>query len=220
MTNILAVSAHPDDETLGAGGYLLKHIDIGDKIYWLNFTDLSIDYGYTTERIDERQNQITTVKQTYGFEAFFNLKLEPAGLDKYYSKDLIGRISAVIMEVKPSIVLLPFSNDVHSDHRIANEVVYSCTKIFRYPFIKKILMMEIPSETDFAASNIGFVPNYFVDISNYLDEKIRIAQLYRNEIQPHPFPRSEEHIRSLAVCRGAAAGCNYAEAYILLKEVE
>lgn len=79
--------------------------------------------------------------------------------------------------------------------------------------------MEILSETDFASPEHGFSPNYFVDISVYLEDKINFIKVYESEIQPPPFPRSIENIRALATVRGSTAGVRYAESFILLKEV-
>ena len=134
--------------------------------------------------------------------------------------ELIDKISKAINEVRPSIIYLPFKGDVHSDHRKIFEASYSCTKAFRYPFIKKIYMMETLSETEFAPSTKedSFIPNSFVDISEYFEKKIEIMKIFKSEVAEHPFPRSEKNIRALAVLRGATCGCEYAESFMLLKE--
>ena len=80
--------------------------------------------------------------------------------------------------------------------------------------------MEILSETDFASSDTGFIPNYFVDISDFLEKKIEIMNIYKSEIKNHPYPRSKENIRALAIHRGASVGCKYAEGFILIKGIE
>jgi LmbE family N-acetylglucosaminyl deacetylase len=135
--------------------------------------------------------------------------------------ELIGKISKVINDVKPNIIYLPFKGDVHSDHRKIFEAAYSCTKSFRYPFIKKIYMIETLSETEFAPSTKedSFIPNIFVNISEYMDKKIEIMKVFESEIAEHPFPRSERNLKALATLRGATAGCEYAESFMLLKEI-
>ena len=82
-------------------------------------------------------------------------------------------------------------------------------------------MMETLSETEFSfCINEGnFFPNVFVDISNVMDKKIEIMNIYENEIGDHPFPRSEKNIRALATFRGATSGCDYAESFMLVKEI-
>lgn len=216
---MLVVSPHGDDETLGAGGTLLRFKKEGHKIYWLNFTDKKQEYGYSAQDTQLRTRQMKDVVKAYSFDGLYNLGLKPAGLNENKKNEIIEEITNIFKTIKPSILILPFKNDVHSDHRYVFETVYSCTKIFRAPFIKKILMMEVLSETDFASSDKGFVPNYFVDISNYLDKKIKIMRYYQGEMGKHPFPRSEENIRALAVHRGATAGCRYAEAFMLIKGI-
>ena len=64
------------------------------------------------------------------------------------------------------------------------------------------------------------LPNYFVDITDYLDKKNTIMKVFESEIAEHPFPRSFENIRALAHFRGASAGVRYAEAFQLLKYID
>ena len=111
-------------------------------------------------------------------------------------------------------------SDVHSDHRIAFQAIYSCTKSFRKPFIERILMYETLSETEFvpALSENVFIPNVFVDISNYMDKKLEIMQIYKSEIMEGNLPRSLNAIKMLAAFRGSRIGTDYAEAFMLLFE--
>ena len=217
--NILVVSPHPDDETLGAGGTILRYKAEGHSIFWLNITNMRESYGYSADDIQIRNNELGIVFKLYGFDGFYNMDLEPAGLDKYSNSEVIGKISNIINEIKPNTIILPYRYDIHSDHNIVNNWINSCTKSFRYPFIKRVLAMETLSETDFASADKGFNPNYFIDISEFLDEKIEIMKVYKSEIGEHPFPRSVENIKALATLRGATAGVRYAEAFELIKEI-
>ena len=224
MNKVLVVAVHPDDETLGCGGTLLKHKENGDEIYWLIITTIkngykNLDLGFSKEVIIKREKEIKIVAKMYNFDEVFRLEFPTMRLDEISMSELIQSISDVFKKVKPNIVYLPFKNDVHSDHRKVFDATYSCTKIFRYPFIKKILMMETLSETDFADIINNFIPNVFVDISEFFNKKLEIMKIYESEIGVHPFPRSEETIESLAKVRGAQAGCKYAESFMLLKEI-
>ena len=222
MNNVLVVSAHPDDETLGCGGTLLKHKANGDKIFWLIATRMKEENGFKKEIIARRKQEIKAVTSAYGFDKIFEFNLSTAKLDELSIADVISSVSEVFSEIRPSILYLPFKGDVHSDHRVIFNAAYSCTKHFRYPSVKKILMMEVISETEFSPSfnESAFVPNYFVDVSDFLDKKLDIMKIYKSELGTHPFPRSLENIKALATFRGATAGCKYAEAFVVLKEVQ
>ena len=216
MNKVLVVAVHPDDETLGCGGTLLKHKFNGDEIHWLIATEMK-----DSEGVKQRDNEIDKVGIFYDFDSVNRLGLSTTKVDEYSVNDLITKISFVINKVKPNIIYLPFKSDVHSDHKYIFDAAYSCTKVFRHPFIKKIYMMETLSETEFSLSTKedSFVPNVFVDISEFMDKKIKLMNIYESEIGKHPFPRSERNIRALATYRGATSGCNYAESFMLLKEI-
>ena len=222
MNKVLVVAVHPDDETLGCGGALLKHKANNDEIHWLIVTEIKESEGYSVSKIKKRSDEIKKAGDLFGFDSISTLGLSTTKVDRYGMSELITKISSVINKVRPNIVYLPFKGDVHSDHQYIFNAAYSCTKTFRYPFIKKIYMMEVLSETELSLSAVGdgFTPNVFVDISNQIDKKIEIMNIYESELGKHPFPRSERNIRALATYRGATAGCDYAESFILVKEIK
>jgi len=222
ITDVLVVAVHPDDETLGCGGAILKHKSDGDRIHWLIATDIKKSEGYDDKSIKVRDNEIITVEKLYGFSSVNRLGLSTTKIDEYSMSRLISKISSVIDKVKPNIVYLPFKGDVHSDHKYIFDAAYSCTKSFRYPSIKKVYMMETLSETEFSVSvqESSFTPNVFVDIGHYIDQKIEAMNIYKSEIGEHPFPRNERNIKALATYRGATAGCDYAESFMLIKEIK
>lgn len=217
--NILVVSPHPDDETLGAGGSILRFKKEGNKVYWLNMTAISAELGYTQEQIQRKQNQIDRVREYYRFDGGYDLQLHTTKLQEYKNDEIISKIGKYVNEVKPELIILPDYNDAHSDHKYVFDWCYACTKGFRYPSVKSILTMEILSETDFGKPQHPFVPNYFINISDYLNEKIEVMSIYEDELGVHPFPRSVETIKALATLRGAAAGVQYAEAFRVLKMI-
>ena len=135
---------------------------------------------------------------------------------------LIPSISKIFNEIKPEIIYTMNRSDAHSDHRIIFNAVISCTKSFRYPYVKQVLMYECLSETEFAAAlpeNV-FIPNYYVDISPFIEQKLNIMEIFESELGLHPFPRSLENIRALAHYRGATVGVQFAEAFQLLKFID
>lgn len=217
--NILVISAHPDDETLGAGGTLLRHRKQGDDITWLIVTNISNDNGFAEKRVASRQQEIEHVSDLYGFKKTVKLDYPTMSLSSSSIQSLIGDISKVVQEVKPHTIYIMNRSDAHSDHRVIFDAVMACTKSFRYPFIREVLMYECISETEFAPAlpEKVFQPNCFVDISNEMEEKIKIMNVFESELGEHPFPRSERNMRALATFRGAIAGVDYAEAFQILK---
>lgn len=214
---ILVVSPHPDDETLGAGGTILRLTAEGNEVFWLNITQMT-EAKFSKEMIERRKAQLEKIENFYGFSKVYHLNMPTTELDNADSTKAIDMIGAVIGEVKPETLILPDYNDVHSDHKRVFEWCYSCSKVFRYPYIKKILTMEIVSETDFSGLD-AFFPNYFVDITDYIEDKIQALRVYDTEMAAPPFPRSEENVRALATVRGAMAGVRYAEAFRLIKYI-
>lgn len=216
---VLIVSPHPDDETLGAGGTLFVLKERGYDLHWLNMTNVNVNYNWSETFVSNRKEEILKISDHYGFVECHDLGLRPAGLDQYPVSDLIKKMSIVIAKVQPEILIIPWKNDPHTDHKITYHCAVSCTKSFRNKSIKRLLAMEILSETNFADRE-NLAPNYFVDISDSLDYKIDAMCIYTSEIEDHPFPRSTEAIKALAILRGTQAGCSAAEAFRIIRWID
>jgi len=220
MNKVLVIAPHPDDETLGCGGTLLKHRSSKDEIHWLILTNVTENDGWEIEQVNHRQLEIDKVAKAYGFSSVNKMDFPTTKLDTIPMSELVDKISNLIIKVQPHIIYLNNRSDIHTDHQIAFNAVMSCTKSFRNPYIRRIFMYETLSETEFTAPLEGnaFQPNVFVDITEFFEQKCEIMSEYGDEVMDPPYPRSLDTIESLAKYRGSRIGVNYAEAFSLLYE--
>jgi LmbE family N-acetylglucosaminyl deacetylase len=219
---VVVISAHPDDEVIGCGGTLLKHEANGDELFWIIVTNVFENQGFSKQRVESRQTEIEKVKTMMGFSGVYKLDYPTMSLDSNSVNTMIPKISTIFNEIKPEVIYVLNRSDAHSDHRITFDAVAACTKSFRYPSIKKVLMYECISETEFAPTlpEKAFQPNYFVDVTNYFAKKLEVMKVYESELGEHPFPRSIRNIEALATFRGASVGVEYAEAFQLIKFID
>lgn len=217
----LVIAPHPDDEVLGVGGTLLRRKKEGAAIGWLIMTKVSVESGWSPEKVERRKTELEQITELFGFDSVFELDFPTTQLDLVPMGDLVNAISAVFKNFEPSEIFVPHSSDIHSDHRLTFDAVTSCTKWFRSPTIKRVLAYETLSETDFSmVSGQRFQPNVFINIEEELQDKLRAINIYSSEIGEFPFPRSILAISALATLRGASSGFKAAEAFELLREID
>ena len=215
----LIIAPHPDDETLGAGGTLLRRKHEGAALAWVIVTGISEASGWERARVEQRAAEIERVGQLYGFDETFNLGMDAARLDRYPIGELVEKISACISRFQAEEVLVPSRADVHTDHQLVFKAAASSCKWFRNPSVRRVLAYEVLSETDFSlAPGDCFHPNVFVNIEKFIEKKLEIMREYQSELGAPPFPRSEQSIRALATLRGSTAGFLAAEAFQLLRD--
>ncbi|WP_337996592.1 PIG-L family deacetylase [Oleispirillum naphthae] len=220
MSIVLAIAPHPDDETLGCGGALLRHRARGDDIHWLIVTALTPRFG-DAARIAGREREIAAVAEAFGFASTVELGFETTALDRVPMGDLVARIAGAVDRLRAETVYLPHPGDAHSDHRAVFQAGIGATKCFRHPSVKRVLAYETLSETNFGLDplTLAFRPTTYAPIGPWLDRKVEIMGLYEGETGTHPFPRSERAIRAQATLRGTECGTEAAEAFMLIKEI-
>ena len=211
---ILVIAPHPDDESIGCGGTILKYRKLGYEVNLAIFTKMPAG-KFSKKKIEIRKREILKIKSFYNFKNFIQLDYEASNLDNLPNAKIIQSIKEILNKYEPSRIYIPSIKDIHTDHVKISRCFLSCIKIFRHKYLKEVMAYETLSETNFNFSE-SFCPNYFEEITSTLNSKIKAIQIYKSEIKKHPFPRSIESIKALAVLRGSQSGYKFAEAFELI----
>ena len=228
MKNIFVVAAHPDDEILGCGGTILKHIANGDKVYIL-FVAEGVTGRYRKnekvkylKEISKRNKMAEKVAKLGKFKIVDFLGLKNLELGSYPHNYITNLIIKYFKKYKPDIVYTHFEHDLNIDHYhtfFSTFIACRPSKDFK---IKKFLSFEIPSSTDWGINNNGrlFNPNYFVDIKKFLSTKEKLLNEYKFEMREAPHSRSIKNINSISIVRGGVVGLHHAEAFYVNKIID
>lgn len=217
---VLVIAPHPDDETIGAGGALARHIALGDELFWCIVTQ-GYSPPWSEESLIHAGEQIDQVQKVYGFQKVFRLGFPTVRLNTIPHIDLCTAIQNVMKEVMPDIVYTTSRNDINPDHRI----VYDCTLVAVRPLpgnvVRRILSYELGYTGLFGvpAGASMFQPNVFVDITSHMEKKLTAMSCYETELREAPHPRSIEGIKLFARSRGLSMGFEFAECFELVREI-
>lgn len=219
MRTVLVVAAHSDDEALGCGGTISRHVAEGDTVYAVFLADgvSSRNCGSCSDQ-DDRMAAAEQARQVLGIYKNYYLGLPDNRLDSLPLLDVIQPLERVISEVKPEIIYTHHYGDLNVDHQITHQAVMTACRPMPGSYLKEIYTFEVMSSTEWAASNESpFFPNYYVDIGNYLDVKLKALNMYIMEMREEPHSRSIKHIEYLARHRGSTVGVIAAEAFMAIR---
>jgi N-acetylglucosamine malate deacetylase 1 len=222
-TTVLVIAAHPDDEVLGCGGAIAKHVQQGHMVHILILAE-----GATSR--DEKRDRSHRESELYALAsaaeqsgkilgaASVSLKDFPDNrMDGCELLDIVKVIESAIVQICPKIVYTHHNGDVNIDHRCVHEAVITACRPKPDNSVKTLLFFEVPSSTEWRppGSALSFSPNWFVDISETLALKLKALEAYNSEMCPYPHPRSMKAVEYLAKWRGSTVGVEAAEAFIL-----
>lgn len=213
---VLVFAPHNDDEVLGAGGTIARHVTNGASVYICEVTASLVE-----ERKKLLQGEAASAHRILGvsdtcFLDFTVVELPHEGIRKF-----TGAVNAVVQRIAPEVVYLPFYGDMHTDHAAVANAVMVAVRPLAAPFVKSVYMYETLSETgwNFPTADKTFIPNVFVDITSYFDQKVSAMNAYRSQIKEYPHPRSIKAMCALAEYRGSMIGVPMAEAFMCVREV-
>jgi N-acetylglucosamine malate deacetylase 1 len=221
LDNLLIVAAHPDDETLGAGGTIAKYARHGSKTTVVFLTD------GVGARGDIRSGALASRRREAASAALERLGVKNAVFGDFPDNQLDTVPFLRVVQFLESLDLGTFTTilthsprDLNVDHRIASEA----TNVLFRPQEGKprtLLNFEVQSSTNWQPSNAGlsFSPNWFEDISETLEVKLDAMSLYHDELRQWPHSRSLRAIRALAEYRGSTCGVSAAESFELARHI-
>lgn len=135
--------------------------------------------------------------------------------------DVVKSVEDRIKKINPDTVVTHHSADLNIDHQVIHEAVMAACRPQPGHPVKRILSFEVPSSTEWQSPTFGnsFIPNWFEDISDTLELKIRALEAYETEMREWPHARSIKAVEHLARWRGASIGREAAEAFILERAI-
>lgn len=225
---MLVVAAHPDDEVLGCGGSIARHVSLGHEVQVLILAegitsrDLSRDRLIRTTELSALAQSAQKANALLGVSKLILEQFPDNRLDTVALLDLIHPIEAALSEFQPSLVYTHFNGDLNIDHRRIHDAVLTACRPTPGQSVKSILQFEIPSSTEWQSPNPSgsFSPSWHNDITAQLDKKLTALKAYESEMRPWPHARSLEAVSALAQWRGASVGVRAAEAFVLARHIE
>ncbi len=214
---ILVIAPHPDDEVLGCGGTLGRFSHEGHSVV-LCIVTKAYTPEWSAEYIRKKSEEIIKSNKKIGIHQTIFLDYPAVKLDTIPQKELNDSLYKIVVSQKPDLVFIPHHGDLNLDHRLVHESALVATRPFSTN-VNKILAYETLSETEWGCMGTPFRPNVYIDISGFIGLKKEAMQLFETEVKKAPHPRSTELISVLARKRGSEIGIEYAEAFMLIREV-
>ncbi len=223
---VLVFAAHPDDEVLGCGGSIARHIIEGNEVAVEILAEGITSRGDTLpnaeglESLEQLRLAAERANRVLGVKSLRLHGLPDNRLDTVPLLDVVKRVESAVAEFEPAIVYTHHGGDLNVDHEVVNRAVLTACRPSPQTPVRTVLGFEVPSSTEWRPGfATRFAPTWFVDISRTLDMKLAALEAYASEMRAWPHARSLESVRSLALWRGATVGVEAAESFDLLRHV-
>lgn len=225
MSNILVVSAHPDDEILGVGGTVARHCANGDHVECIILGE-----GQTSRWDKREQANDDVVKELHknarmaaDILGYHKIQFANFPDNRFDSVDLLDIVKVIENKIKifrPDIIYTHHGGDLNVDHQRTFQAVMTGTRTVNDYTVKELYTYETLSSTEWNFEKRNkFLPNVYIDIEPFIEKKISAMKKYKSEICDYPHPRSIEGIELLAKYRGMIVGKKYVEAFELIRKV-
>ena len=223
VSTMLVFAAHPDDEVLGCGGTIARLSSEGVHIHVIFFTDgvSARDEMVSSNESIERRAAAKTAMKILGAKSVTFGAYPDNRMDSVDLLDIVQFVELQIHDYAPQMILTHHAGDLNIDHRLVHQATITACRPQPNHCVKTILFFEVPSSTEWQTpgSAPGFSPNWFVDISDYLEIRTRALEAYADEMRSWPHSRSLQAINHLARWRGATVGVDAAEAFMLGRNI-
>jgi len=216
---VLVIAAHMDDEILGMGGTIAKHVAAGDDVTVCIACKRAYNHQFDAQIVQEEKDAAMQAAKVLGYGGIQFLDLRDELLDERLL-DLIDPIEELVIKKMPAVVYTHHRGDSNQDHRaVCHASMVACRSTCQYK-VPRVLTYEVPSATDIAPPfpEYAFQPNFYVDIGEFLDRKVQALKAYKRELREFPHPRSTKGIEVLAQKRGMEVGFPAAEAFMLIRD--
>ena len=218
MKRVLVFAAHPDDEILGCGATMARHVRSGDEVHVVILAegatsrDAQRNPGQRSSELSALARAAHAAKDILGVTSLSLLGFPDNRLDSVDLLDVIKVVEKHVDLIRPETIYTHHGGDLNVDHRRVHQAVLTACRPQPNQSVRDLLFFEVPSSTEWqSTASPPFLPNWFVDVSQTMDLKIKALEAYRCSI---------EAVECLARWRGASVGRQAAEAFMVGRHLE
>jgi LmbE family N-acetylglucosaminyl deacetylase len=180
---VLVLAPHMDDEVIGPGGTLRRHVEAGAKVTVVFLTDGRLGAYNDGTLVQRRKQESLRAADLMGFDELAFLD----GPDGKLSDEprLVARVARLLAETKPAVVYAPAVTDGHADHWGANRVLYAALNFAG-------LSGELSSNLLIRGYEVwtALPANLLCDISAQADLKRRAIELFTSQTRIDNYVRT------------------------------
>ncbi len=212
----LFIAAHRDDTEIVCGGTVIKMTDAGHRVGLLDLTAGELGTRGTAAN---REAEAAAAAKIMGLSARINLGLPDAGLRNI--PEYQNKIVRIIREYKPTMIVLPYWQQRHPDHREAGKLGYDAC------YLAGLQKYDAPGEPHrprkiLYSSNLRDVRHSFVvDVTDQFERKLEAVAAYKSQFGTRDGAREifnpgvdiYEFMKTSANYLGNQIGVKYAEGF-------
>jgi len=213
---LLVIAPHSDDEILGCGGLISRVKKDGGKVFVLIF-NLGFEKDDTEESQEQRKNEVKEAMSILKVDDYHVVHDQPDNnrdldVEPLHSLiEIIESTSNVSLEkIAPTIVAIPTIFSHHQDHVHVHHACIAALRPISTPVSNIVLSYEAPEHSRWSVSGV-FEPNFYVDIEDFLEDKIQSFYKYKSQVRPGG--RDSNSITNQAGYRGQEVGKKFCEAF-------
>lgn len=225
MKNVLVVAPHADDEVLGCGGTIAKHVRSNDRVYIAIMTNAAIGAPelFDVETLESVRAEALESHKTLGVEETIFYDFPAPQLEQYPQYKIAATLNTLIKDKQIDVMYIPHKGDLHLDHG----VIYNASLVAARPLpgqtVRHIYAYETLSETEWGHPTVDavFIPRHFNVLSNDdIASKIKAMKCFSSQLKVFPNTRSIKAIEHLSALRGAYVGATNAESFDIIRTVD
>ena len=207
--NILVLAPHMDDEIIGCGGTIVKHVQSGDKVSVVYFT--CGDKGNKGFASDEnlsalRKAEMQISNQILGIENAYFLDFKDGTNEDWSSKK--DELREIYLKISPDLVYLPPYYDLHLDHRKTNWLFREATEALE---VCDLCVYEVWTPIN---------PNLIINITQEIEKKAEAIRACKTQVSSVDYEAFLKHLNAYRSCFAMSPLVKYAEGFYTLTAEE
>jgi LmbE family N-acetylglucosaminyl deacetylase len=225
---LLVIAPHADDETIGCGGLIARTKAAGGQAFVQVLTVGDLDhYDGKNHKVEgnTREEELAAAMEVLAVDDWEILIRDSdlhLRLDHIPRRDLVNLFEResrlAIDNIKPTMIAIPAPSFNQDHEAVYKAAITACRPHLAAlkPFQRVVLVADSPQ---LAWNREAFKPNFYVDISDFLDKKLLAFSKHESQQRPSPHMGGIDSLRLLAEMRGREISVKAAEAYECMRFV-